>query len=88
VLIAGHTDATGTPDHNLELSKRRADSVASYARTLGVEDKRIRIAGEGEAVPVASNDTTDGRQENRRVEIAIFANEDMKEEIAEKGGEG
>lgn len=88
VLIAGHTDNTGTAEHNLELSKRRADAVAGYARTLGLEDERIRIVGEGESVPVASNDDPSGRQENRRVEVAIFANDDMKDEIAKNEGEG
>jgi outer membrane protein OmpA-like peptidoglycan-associated protein len=82
IVIAGHTDDTGSADHNLELSNRRADTVAEYARSLGVENDRIRIVGEGENVPVAANTSTEGRQENRRVEIAIFANDDMKDELA------
>lgn len=82
ILIAGHTDATGSAEHNLDLSKERAASVAAFARANGLDADRIRIVGEGEAVPVASNDTVDGRQQNRRVEVAIYANEAMKDEIA------
>jgi len=82
VVIVGHTDSTGTEDHNYDLSRRRAEAVADYARSLGLEDQRVRIVGEGEKAPVASNETTGGRQENRRVEIAIFANDRMKDALA------
>lgn len=84
IVVAGHTDNTGSTEHNLDLSRRRADAVADYARTFGLDANRIRIVGEGENVPVASNENDGGRQENRRVEVAIFANDDMKDELASK----
>ena len=83
VVIVGHTDSTGADAYNEELSKKRADAVASYARQQGIDPKRIKIVGEGEAAPVADNESDLGRAANRRVEVAIFANEEMKE-AAEK----
>lgn len=84
VLVTGHTDSTGPTAHNEELSLNRANSVANYLKTLGVSGSRLTTVGLGETEPVASNDTEAGRQQNRRVEIAIFANEDLKE-AAENG---
>jgi outer membrane protein OmpA-like peptidoglycan-associated protein len=84
VVIVGHTDSTGPADYNRDLSKRRAESVAAYAARLGLEDDRVRIAGDGETAPVAPNSTVEGRQQNRRVEVAIIANEDMREAIAQR----
>ena len=78
VLVEGHTDATGPNDHNLDLSMRRAQSVANYMTGLEVMANRFRIMGYGEDQPVTSNDTVEGRQANRRVEIAIFANDKLK----------
>lgn len=77
ILIEGHTDATGSEEMNLTLSQQRAQSVAS---TLGrgVDPSRFTIIGYGEAQPVASNETDYGRQQNRRVELAIMANEKLK----------
>ena len=78
VVVVGHTDDTGKEEYNKELSQRRADSVAAYARSQGIDPTRIKIVGEGEAVPVADNESDVGRAANRRVEVAIFANEELK----------
>ncbi len=83
ILVEGHTDSTGTAEYNQQLSERRAASVATFARSRGVRSDRFTTLGYGEARPVLSNSTADGRQANRRVEIAIFANEDLKD-AAEK----
>ncbi|MGE5178246.1 MAG: OmpA family protein [Bacteroidota bacterium] len=76
LLIVGHTDAIGTDSYNMDLSERRAESAARYLRREGV-DRNIETVGRGEREPVASNDTDDGRARNRRVEVAIYANQDM-----------
>lgn len=75
VLIVGHTDATGTADYNQGLSQRRATAAANYLTSQGVTATRVRTAGRGEMEPIATNETESGRQINRRVEIAIVANE-------------
>lgn len=80
VLIVGHTDATGADDYNMNLSYRRANSAAQYLQAQGVSSARVETAGRGETEPIASNETEAGRQENRRVEIAIFASEDMQDQ--------
>ncbi|MEQ9438975.1 MAG: OmpA family protein [Cyclobacteriaceae bacterium] len=77
ILIEGHTDASGAEDYNQDLSEERANSVATYLQQLGVKDNRLSIQGYGEDQPVADNDTDAGRQQNRRVEVAIFANDKM-----------
>jgi len=78
ILVEGHTDSTGTHDYNLTLSMRRAQSVANHMTGLQVMPNRFRIMGYGPDQPVASNLTADGRQQNRRVDIAIFANDKLK----------
>ncbi len=78
ILVEGDTDNTGSDDYNQRLSERRAQAVADYQKSLGVAGSRISTVGLGESNPVASNDTEDGRRQNRRVEVAIFANEDLK----------
>jgi len=84
ILIEGDTDNEGTTDHNQTLSERRAQAVADYQKGQGVDGARIATVGLGELNPVASNETAAGRQQNRRVEVAIFANEKMKD-AAENG---
>jgi outer membrane protein OmpA-like peptidoglycan-associated protein len=69
--VEGHTDSVGADDYNQQLSQRRAGTVAGYLRTRGVNDQRIVAMGAGETQPVASNDTADGRQQNRRVELTL-----------------
>ncbi|MBX9461710.1 MAG: OmpA family protein [Aquamicrobium sp.] len=71
VDINGHTDSTGSAQHNLGLSQRRASSVATYLGQQGVDGRRFAINGFGASQPVAGNDTPDGRAQNRRVEIHL-----------------
>lgn len=79
IIVEGHTDSTGSADYNQQLSERRASSVASYATGLGVSGARFSTVGYGKTQPVSTNATVDGRQSNRRVEIAIFANDKLKD---------
>jgi outer membrane protein OmpA-like peptidoglycan-associated protein len=74
LMIVGHTDASGTADYNLGLSQRRATAVSNYLIGQGVNANRLRTSGRGEAEPLQSNATESGKQANRRVEVAIFAN--------------
>lgn len=69
--IIGHTDSRGSEKYNQSLSQQRAQSVADYLYTQGIEESRITVRGEGESKPKASNDTEEGRMENRRVEVII-----------------
>jgi len=84
ILIEGHTDSTGSEDHNMDLSIRRAQSVSSYLATNRVLPTRFNVVGYGETQPIADNATLEGRQLNRRVEIAIIANEKLKKIAQEK----
>ncbi len=84
ILVEGHTDATGTDEYNQKLSEQRAASVAACAEGDGVVAGRFTTVGYGEKQPIADNSTAQGRQLNRRVEIAIFANDKLKD-AAEKG---
>jgi len=84
ILVTGHTDSDGTDEYNQTLSEKRAKSVSDYTMTQGINSSRLSIVGLGESESVASNDTVEGKHLNRRVEIAIFANEDLKE-AAENG---
>ena len=84
ILVEGHTDNTGTDAINQPLSENRAQSVATALTADGVAGSRITTKGYGSSQPVADNTTDAGRQANRRVEIAIFANEKMKK-AAENG---
>ncbi len=83
ILIEGHTDSSGSEDYNMELSRRRAESVAAQLGVARVDPVRFTMIGYGEIQPVASNDTDWGKQANRRVELAIMANDKLKK-IAEK----
>lgn len=71
VLIEGHTDSVGSEEYNLELSRQRAESVRAALVGRGISPDRIRTVGRGETTPVAPNETSAGRQLNRRVEIVI-----------------
>jgi outer membrane protein OmpA-like peptidoglycan-associated protein len=84
ILIEGHTDSTGTESHNQSLSERRAESVSSYLKTKGVTGSRISTNGYGETQPLSDNGSVEGRQQNRRVDLAIFANKKLKR-AAERG---
>jgi outer membrane protein OmpA-like peptidoglycan-associated protein len=80
LLIVGHTDSVGTDAYNRSLSERRAAAAKRYLTAQGVAVGRIRTAGRGETEPVAANDSENGRQQNRRVEVAIYANEQLRED--------
>ena len=86
VLIVGHTDDKGTNSYNAALSARRAAAAESYLATQSVTTTRLRSTGRGETEPVASNNTDAGRQQNRRVEIAIYANQALKTQALRSGG--
>jgi outer membrane protein OmpA-like peptidoglycan-associated protein len=86
VLVVGHTDSTGTDAYNQTLSERRAESARTYLLGAGLEAGRVRAVGRGELEPIASNDTETGRQDNRRVEVAIFASEEMQEQMLRQHG--
>ena len=74
ILIVGHTDSTGTSAYNQGLSERRAQSASAFLAGQGVSAGRLRTTGRGEMEPVTTNGTDAGRQLNRRVEVAIYAN--------------
>ena len=88
VLVVGHTDSTGDADYNQSLSERRADAARNHLVGTGLESDRVTAMGMGETEPVETNDTDAGRQANRRVEIAIFANEEMQREMLRRHGRG
>ncbi len=73
VDVVGHADSVGSDSYNQELSERRAMAVSSLLMNNGVIRQRLIAAGQGEARPIASNDTPDGRARNRRVEVYISA---------------
>lgn len=88
VLIVGHTDSQGSDSYNQGLSERRAAAAKDYLVSQGVQSNRIRTMGLGESEPVASNDTDAGRAQNRRVEVAIFASEETRQELLRRHGGG
>jgi outer membrane protein OmpA-like peptidoglycan-associated protein len=73
VVIVGHTDNTGDEDYNMELSYRRAVSVSDYLIATGADANKIRTIGRGADEPIASNATREGREQNRRVDVAVIA---------------
>lgn len=84
ILIQGHTDNVGSKRVNQQLSEQRAKAVADFAAAQGVDRNRMKVEGHGFEMPVASNETEAGRAQNRRVEVAIFANDRLKK-AAERG---
>ncbi len=87
ILIVGYTDSKGSEEYNKKLSERRAESVAQYLISNGIAASRLTSKGMGEEEPKASNDTEEGRAENRRVEFAITANDKMINDAKVKAGE-
>ena len=85
IEVAGHTDSVGSDAYNQQLSEKRATSVAAYLASRGVQQARMVTIGAGEAHPVASNDTDEGRAQNRRVEITIVP---VTEDNVKKAKEG
>ncbi|RAJ95996.1 outer membrane protein OmpA-like peptidoglycan-associated protein [Larkinella arboricola] len=84
VLIEGHADNTGSDEHNQKLSERRAKTVAKLIQSQGIKGNRLIEKGYGESQPIADNSTVSGRQQNRRVEVAIYANDKLRK-AAERG---
>lgn len=86
IQIYGYTDSTGTVEHNLKLSQERAASVKAYLTGKGISSSRFTTTGLGIADPIATNDTSEGRSQNRRVEFAITANEKMVQDAQKEAG--
>ena len=80
VIIEGHTDNTGTPSYNQLLSERRAKAVLDFLVANGIENERLVSVGKGESSPVASNNTKEGRYQNRRVELRTAGTAFIKQE--------
>ncbi|MEZ4904444.1 MAG: OmpA family protein [Spirosomataceae bacterium] len=78
LLVEGHTDNIGSEAFNLALAQKRARAVSGFLVSEGVPANRFKVIGQGESSPIASNNTESGRQQNRRVEIGIYASEEMK----------
>jgi outer membrane protein OmpA-like peptidoglycan-associated protein len=79
LLIVGHTDSLGTDSYNASLSERRAQAAANVLASAGVDRSRLQSLGRGETEPIADNASDAGRQQNRRVEVAIYAGEAQRE---------
>ena len=87
IQIYGYTDNVGKPAYNLTLSEKRAESVKNYLIAKGLASTRFKTTGLGIADPIATNETAEGRSQNRRVEFAIIANEKMVEEAKKEAGQ-
>ncbi len=85
IQIFGYTDSDGADDYNLKLSQDRAASVRSYLVSKGISASRFTTTGMGEADPIATNETADGKSQNRRVEFAITANDKMVQDAQKQG---
>ncbi len=85
ILIEGHTEASGSAQHNMDLSERRAKAVAEYLKAQNVSFQRIKTAWYGENQPKLPNDTEANKAQNRRVEFAIYANETLIEKAKKEG---
>ena len=81
LLVEGHTDNAGSADFNRQLATKRAQAVSNFLLAEGITGDRFKVVGQGEANPVATNTTESGRQQNRRVEIGIYASEEMKKSV-------
>ena len=81
LLVAGHTDATGSDAYNQTLSEDRAEAAARYLIQQGMDAEHIQTLGMGESEPVADNSTDAGRAENRRVEVAVYASEEYRDRV-------
>jgi outer membrane protein OmpA-like peptidoglycan-associated protein len=86
IQIFGYTDSTGSPEFNLKLSEQRAISVEKYLESKGLNMSRFKMVGMGIADPIATNETPEGRSQNRRVEFAITANEKMVQDAQKQSG--
>ncbi len=84
ILVEGHTDSAGPDDYNMNLSKQRAQSVTSYLVTNGISSNRLTTKWYGESQPKSDNSTAAGKAKNRRVEMIIVANDQLKQEALQK----
>lgn len=84
ILVEGHTDSAGPEDYNWNLSQQRAESVTQYLVARGITQSRFTTKWYGETQPRATNETTEGKAKNRRVELAIVASDALKEEAQER----
>ena len=82
LMIVGHTDDIGSDSFNQGLSERRARAARTFLMSQGIASDRIRIAGRGESEPIAENTSDAGRSQNRRVEVAIFASEELRRSVS------
>ena len=80
ILVEGHTDSAGPEDYNMNLSKQRAQSVTNYLTSKGISAGRFTTKWYGESQPRATNETSEGKAKNRRVELAIVASDELKQE--------
>lgn len=80
ILVEGHTDSAGPEDYNMRLSQQRAESVTNYLVSKGISSGRFTTKWYGESQPRATNETSEGKAKNRRVELAIIASDDLKQE--------
>lgn len=87
ILIVGHTDSDGSETYNQTLSEKRSTSVVSFLESKGIGASRLTASGMGESQPRATNETAEGKAQNRRVEFAITANDDMINEAKQQAGE-
>jgi outer membrane protein OmpA-like peptidoglycan-associated protein len=84
ILVEGHTDSAGSDAYNMTLSQQRAQSVTNYLMSKGISSGRFTTKWYGETQPIESNETAEGRAQNRRVELAIVASDELKEEAYEQ----
>jgi outer membrane protein OmpA-like peptidoglycan-associated protein len=87
ILLEGHTDSDGAEDYNMALSERRARAVQNYLAQQAVAASRMSVMWYGESQPVADNTTAEGKAANRRVEVAVMANEDLRRAAEEQAAE-
>lgn len=84
ILVEGHTDSAGANDYNMNLSQQRAQSVTNYLANKGIASNRLTTKWYGELQPKSDNSTSEGKAKNRRVEMVIVADENLKKEAIDK----
>jgi outer membrane protein OmpA-like peptidoglycan-associated protein len=83
IMIEGHTDDTGSDAYNMDLSQKRAEAVKKFLLSKGITDNRLTAKWYGESQPKYPNTSEENRQKNRRVELGIYANDEMKKDAKE-----